>query len=176
MRSQGKITKWFDDKGYGFITSDQGENLFLHFSAFKSTGLRANVGDRVSYKIAKGDRGLQAYDLEFLDKVKTSNRFDKEASKSTIKSKVLFILVALVIGLGLTQFNPEFMPSALVISTPSEEFIDVPRKMNFQCMGKTHCSEMASCEEATFYLNNCPNTEMDGDGDGVPCESQWCER
>jgi len=176
MRSQGKITKWFDDKGYGFITSDQGENLFLHFSAFKSTGLRANVGDRVSYKVAKGDRGLQAYDLEFLDKVKTSNRFDKESSKSTLKSKVLFILVALVIGLGLTQFSSELTPSSPVISSPSEEFIDAPREINFQCMGKTHCSEMTSCEEATFYLNNCPNTEIDGDGDGVPCESQWCER
>ncbi|MFN2513735.1 MAG: excalibur calcium-binding domain-containing protein, partial [Pyrinomonadaceae bacterium] len=34
----------------------------------------------------------------------------------------------------------------------------------------------SSCEEATFYIQNCPGTEMDGDGDGVPCESQWCGR
>jgi hypothetical protein len=33
---------------------------------------------------------------------------------------------------------------------------------------------MSSCQEARFYLANCPNTKMDGDGDGVPCESQWC--
>ena len=44
----------------------------------------------------------------------------------------------------------------------------------FQCTGKQYCSQMTSCEEATFYLRNCPNTQMDGDGDGVPCESQWC--
>jgi hypothetical protein len=45
---------------------------------------------------------------------------------------------------------------------------------DFRCEGKTRCSEMHSCEEATFYLRNCPGTKMDGDGDGVPCESQWC--
>jgi cold shock CspA family protein len=44
----------------------------------------------------------------------------------------------------------------------------------FQCDGRTHCSQMSSCAEATYFIRNCPNTQMDGDGDGVPCESQWC--
>jgi hypothetical protein len=48
--------------------------------------------------------------------------------------------------------------------------------MTYQCEGKTHCSQMQSCEEAMFYLKNCPGTEMDGDNDGVPCEGQWCGR
>ncbi|MCX7097920.1 MAG: excalibur calcium-binding domain-containing protein [Methylococcales bacterium] len=43
------------------------------------------------------------------------------------------------------------------------------------CDGRTRCSEMSSCEEATYFNNNCTNTEMDGDHDGVPCESQWCQ-
>jgi TPP-dependent indolepyruvate ferredoxin oxidoreductase alpha subunit len=50
----------------------------------------------------------------------------------------------------------------------------VPSQTQFRCEGKTRCSQMSSCEEATFYLRNCPGTEMDGDGDGIPCESQWC--
>ncbi len=44
----------------------------------------------------------------------------------------------------------------------------------YSCSGKQHCSQMASCEEATFYQNNCPGTKMDGDGDGIPCERQHC--
>lgn len=44
----------------------------------------------------------------------------------------------------------------------------------FTCQGKTTCGQMVSCAEATFYLRNCPNVEIDGDGDGVPCENQWC--
>lgn len=45
---------------------------------------------------------------------------------------------------------------------------------SFKCDGRTHCSQMASCEEATFFLRNCPNVKMDGDNDGIPCEQQWC--
>ena len=44
----------------------------------------------------------------------------------------------------------------------------------FKCSGKVYCSEMTSCEEAKFYLRNCPGTKMDGNNDGVPCEGQWC--
>lgn len=44
----------------------------------------------------------------------------------------------------------------------------------FTCDGRTHCSQMSSCAEATYFIENCPNTEMDGDNDGVPCERQWC--
>ena len=48
------------------------------------------------------------------------------------------------------------------------------RTSHFQCDGRRHCSQMSSCEEAIYFLQNCPGTEMDGDGDGVPCEQQWC--
>lgn len=44
----------------------------------------------------------------------------------------------------------------------------------FQCDGRTHCSEMTSCAEAKYFLAHCPGTQMDGDGDGRPCESQHC--
>jgi hypothetical protein len=44
----------------------------------------------------------------------------------------------------------------------------------FRCQGKEWCSQMSSCAEATFYIQNCPNTKMDGDGDGIPCRKQWC--
>ena len=45
---------------------------------------------------------------------------------------------------------------------------------SFSCDGRKRCSQMHSCAEATYFLKNCPGVEMDGDGDGVPCESQWC--
>jgi hypothetical protein len=35
---------------------------------------------------------------------------------------------------------------------------------------------MTSCEEAKFYLKNCPDAKIDGDDDGIPCEEQWCGR
>ena len=44
----------------------------------------------------------------------------------------------------------------------------------YECDGRVYCSEMTSCEEARWFLEHCPGTKMDGDSDGVPCESQWC--
>ncbi len=44
----------------------------------------------------------------------------------------------------------------------------------FKCDGRTHCSQMTSCAEATYFLQHCPGTQMDGNNDGEPCERQWC--
>ncbi len=44
----------------------------------------------------------------------------------------------------------------------------------FSCDGRVYCSQMSSCEEATYFLQHCPGTKMDGDHDGIPCERQWC--
>jgi hypothetical protein len=46
--------------------------------------------------------------------------------------------------------------------------------MTRTCDGRTYCSQMTSCEEATWFLRNCPGMKMDGEGDGIPCERQWC--
>lgn len=41
----------------------------------------------------------------------------------------------------------------------------------FSCAGKRYCRQMSSCEEARFYLTTCGVSSLDGDKDGVPCES-----
>ena len=58
--------KWFnDDKGYGFIAPDDGSaDVFAHFSAINSTGFRSlNEGDKVSYEVQQGPKGLQAANI-----------------------------------------------------------------------------------------------------------------
>ena len=45
---------------------------------------------------------------------------------------------------------------------------------SFTCDGRKHCSQMTSCAEATYFIQHCPNTKMDGNNDGIPCEQQWC--
>jgi endonuclease YncB( thermonuclease family) len=44
----------------------------------------------------------------------------------------------------------------------------------YKCDGRIYCSQMTSCQEAKFFINNCPGTKMDGNNDGIPCERQWC--
>lgn len=45
---------------------------------------------------------------------------------------------------------------------------------SFSCDGRKYCSQMRSCAEATYFLRNCPDTKLDGDHDGIPCEQQHC--
>lgn len=45
------------------------------------------------------------------------------------------------------------------------------RISSFKCDGRVYCSQMTSRAEAEFFVRNCPNTKMDGDRDGIPCEN-----
>jgi CspA family cold shock protein len=61
MAEQGTV-KWFNDaKGYGFISREQGEDLFVHFSAIEGEGFKSlSEGDRVEFEVTRGPKGLQA--------------------------------------------------------------------------------------------------------------------
>lgn len=52
-------------------------------------------------------------------------------------------------------------------NVPASERIADP----FTCGSKTKCGQMASCEEAKFYLDRCGLRRLDGDGDGIPCNA-----
>ncbi len=58
---QGTV-KWFNDaKGFGFISRQTGEDVFVHFSAIQSNGFRSlQEGQAVQFSVVKGPKGLQA--------------------------------------------------------------------------------------------------------------------
>lgn len=58
---QGHV-KWFNaQKGYGFITKDDGQDVFVHYSAISGDGFRSlQQGERVAFEITQGPKGLQA--------------------------------------------------------------------------------------------------------------------
>ena len=61
QRTQGTV-KWFNgDKGYGFVTQEDGPDLFVHYSEIQGNGFRSlNEGDRVEFEITDGKKGKQA--------------------------------------------------------------------------------------------------------------------
>ncbi len=63
-RESGSV-KWFNaSKGFGFITRDSGDDIFVHFRSIRGEGHRVlHDGQRVEFAISEGDKGLQAEDV-----------------------------------------------------------------------------------------------------------------
>ncbi|KZL94258.1 cold-shock protein [Clostridium magnum] len=63
------VVKWFnDEKGYGFISGEDGTDVFVHYSAIKEEGKRKNLneGESVKYDVVDGSKGLQASNVQKL--------------------------------------------------------------------------------------------------------------
>lgn len=63
-REEGSV-KWFNaNKGFGFITRDSGDDVFVHFRSIRGEGHRVlHDGQRVEFEVSEGDKGLQADDV-----------------------------------------------------------------------------------------------------------------
>ena len=98
-----------------------------------------------------------------------------------MKKILTFAVLAAVVWFGYSRSQartslPVVPPAqAQVADTPPQQVTPRTNPGQFSCDGREHCSQMRSCAEATYFIQHCPNTKMDGNNDGVPCERQWCK-
>lgn len=97
--------------------------------------------------------------------------------------KGIFLVLLAILGAAVFNTSPvlkrwagDYLTplSAVRQETPPEGLSSTGPANAFKCDGRKYCSQMTSCAEAKSFLKYCPGTEMDGDHDGIPCESQWC--
>ena len=185
MRLSGTLTSWNDDRGFGFIAPTHGgAELFVHIRALPRDGSRPTVGEKLTYELGRGKTGQpQAVNVQRepigrpIERARVRNSVSRPSHSVLTKIVGLMLLLAL----GVFGFN-QFQKRAPVFTRPPQELTSTPEPaalpetaaQSFRCDGRTHCSQMTSCAEATFFLRNCPGTRMDGNHDGVPCEQQWC--
>jgi cold shock CspA family protein len=194
---KGKLVRWFDDKGFGFIRPENGKSdLFIHISALKNMSRKPVIGDIILYEINVDTNGkLRAINalIEGVSQNLTLDPIEKRSKQNApLQSKEIsrrnntpkannskkgFNPFPLLIVIGLAIFTYDKVSKEKVVIEPINisglETKTKEQTKQFQCQGKIHCTEMSSYDEALFYLQNCPGTKMDGDGDGVPCEQQF---
>lgn len=195
---KGKLVRWNEDKGFGFIKPDNDNaDIFIHISALKSMSRAPIVGDIIHYETGFDDNGkTRAINakIEGVPKVRAlvpiarkarsdktnhqiRNAYVHRTTRSTrAKRGSKIIPIILIIMIVFAVYSKIINQKPYPDSSRSEiaEIAEPPKLTEqFQCQGKMYCSEMNSYDEALFYLRNCPGTKMDGDNDGDPCESQF---
>ena len=109
MRHKGKITRWDDDKGFGFITPfNGGPEVFVHIKAFGNRNRRPEASDVVTYSIAKDNQGR----TRAVDATLAGDKLVKKAPRKTRMPEVLFSLLFLG-GVGYTVYMKN-LPIALL--------------------------------------------------------------
>lgn len=183
MQFNGTLTKWNDDRGFGFITPDQGHGeIFVHISAFSRDAGRPSLGERLSFEIETGQDGkkranrVQRQISQGASINLTRRTTSARSSRKPLSSLFGALLVVAVIGgyAVYSNFMPQHSATAILDEYAPEFTTPAADDQVFRCDGRIHCSEMTSCAEARYFLKHCPGTKMDGDGDGEPCERQWC--
>jgi len=191
MRFEGKLDKWNDDRGFGFITPTRGgEPVFVHISAFARDGRRPQLGELLTFEVEPaGDGKKRAINVQRpgsrppspapMHKPRREHAWRSESPRRERPGipfgRVVSVLVLLGLGgYAYMQFSARLKAGERQAEGMPSTMAPAPATPAYRCDGRTHCSQMTSCAEAKFFLKNCPGTKMDGDGDGVPCESQWC--
>lgn len=188
MQFNGTLKKWNAERGFGFIAATQGgPDIFVHISAFPRDGRLPAAGDELSFEIEPDrdgrkravrvqSQGVAAPLRANAVKPVTLSRTLAPRKSGIRGGLVTLCLVAAVGWLVYTRYASKLVhvPVAQERIPAAMAPADLPDTRTYRCDGRTHCSQMTSCNEATFFLKNCPGVSMDGNHDGVPCQQQWC--
>lgn len=177
MKTHGTLIKWNDDRGFGFIALPQsGEEVFVHISAFPKDDGRPRIGEMISFEVRTCPDGRKRVEHVVRPGARLPTSRSGNVSAASERSPLRAALTIIVVGaIGFAAYSG--YTSRHSISNEAAFAIPQTVKSNsrrFTCDGRTHCSQMTSCEEAVYFLQHCPGTQMDGDNDGEPCEQQWC--
>lgn len=175
MRIHGTLKKWNDDRGFGFIEIPQrSDEIFVHISAFPRDGVRPKIGEIISFEILKGPDGKIRAENVQRSVVRPKSKYGEKTAET--KKSLKYRIVLIVVGIIGFIIYKSYATRNYTLNKPMLDNTQsaIPNQQRFYCDGRTHCSQMTSCEEAYYFLRNCPNTKMDGNNDGEPCEQQWC--
>lgn len=193
MFIEGIVKTYNTDRGFGFIQCDDNrKDIFFHISDFPNKHQSPRIGEKLKFYIDHNDGKPRAKNIVRLEMKSAQPDSSGRVQPTKIKAQknkgfnlVNFFIGAAIVAIFISVFVP-FVSGIYTREKLKRETVTTSESMrissktgsndpasNYRCDGRTHCSQMKSYEEAVYFINNCPGTEMDGDGDGDPCERQF---
>lgn len=176
MKLHGTLIKWNDDRGFGFVALPQSrEEIFVHISAFPKDGVRPRIGEKLSFEVRSGRDGRKRAEAVMRPGARSPAPSSRHTRATHRRHPLRWALITVIGGAlgfaGYSAYTSRHIGNEAVFGNPQTTNSN---SQQFKCDGRTQCSQMTSCEEAEYFLQHCPDTKMDGDNDGIPCEQQWC--
>ena len=186
MRFKGTLVQWNEDRGFGFIeAASTRERLFVHLSAFERGGVRPPLGAALEFGIERDAQGRKrAVRVQVPGDTRVAPSAAAQVRSASGRPRprparkpawAVIVLLFVVIAAGTRHaWSPGGGHAPGAAGPELRAPVAEPASGPWRCDGRTHCSQMTSCAEATWFLKNCQGVQMDGNHDGVPCEQQWC--
>jgi cold shock CspA family protein len=174
MRIHGNLVKWDDERGFGFVLSPQNsDKIFVHISSFPRDGTRPKVGELISFEIdTKLDGKKSAVKvIRPGSHASKKNSLNRRGKNSIFPLRLIVTIILVLFFIYTLQTNHIYQQIPQPSIPKNITSVSITKSPKFKCDGRQYCNQMTSREEAEYFIRNCPNTKMDGDFDGVPCEN-----
>ena len=121
---QGRIIKWDDEKGFGFIQSPEvTENIFVHASSFVDKRIRPAVGDDIAFELKRTDKGLQAKKVDYPNKSEQflssprspTRQSNVRPSNSSVTPSIIKLIVLCGVLFGGYQVYQKYRPQLVAL-------------------------------------------------------------
>ncbi len=185
VRYQGTLRYWYEDRGYGFISPDDGsQDVFIYFSQLEHLCRPPQLGDRITYELDELSGRPKAVKADIPGVPRRSYGFSKMGMAQLFSARNILrfwmlILVSIILFMTLERWQSLQDDKEALAASPYPDMLRsslsvFPFDPARQCGIKNQCSQMRSCQEAIYYLDECGVTGLDPDNNRIPCEQSVC--
>ncbi len=176
----GKISQWKDDKGFGFITTDDGQKIFFHISSLTTKSRRPQIGDSVVFSSKTDNQNrLKATSVEIEGLAKTgkyeSNSNVEPKTKNAFDYLLIVVLLVSIIVMAKVYFDSKNIEQSILFGIPALiAFILLnrqkkPKSRSFNC---TKCKKVELYDKRTISAWNRGITRLYCKA----CHVQWLKQ
>lgn len=173
----GKISQWKDDKGFGFITSEDGQKVFFHISSLTTKGRRPEIGDTVVFTSKTDNQNRLKASSVAINSLTKANKYQEHnqvepKTKNSFDYILILTLITSLLFTAYTYFKSNSVESSIIFGIPAVIALILlgrekkPKNSSFNC---TKCKKIERYDTRTISAWNRGFTHLYCNA----CHVQW---